>query len=63
MKKYFNSTESEERNLFDIVLSELRKRRLEGRYECPMPNYNDLEDARRYAISTGAYRTDNYFNN
>jgi hypothetical protein len=62
MKTYFNSTESEERNLFDAVVSEYRKRVLEGRYEGSTPNYNDLEDARRLAISHGAYRTDNYFN-
>lgn len=60
---YFTSTESEEQMLFDIVLSELRKRALEGRYEGSMPNYNDLEDARVYAVTTGAMRTDNYFNN
>lgn len=60
---YFTSTESEEQMLFDIVLSELRKRALEGRYEGSMPNYNDLEDARVYAVATGAMRTDNYFNN
>lgn len=62
MKAYFNTTETEERELFDIVLLEMLKRSLEGRYEGPRPNYNELEDARRLAISHGAYRTDNYFN-
>jgi hypothetical protein len=61
MKAYFNTTENEERRLFDTVLLELLKRSLEGRYEGPRPNYNELEDARRLAISHGAYRTDNYF--
>ncbi len=62
MKTYFNTTENEEKMLFDIVLSELRKRSLEGRYEGSMPNYNELEDARVYALTMGAMRTDNYFN-
>jgi len=57
MKKTFYPTDSEQQLLMDIVINEASLRRT------PMDNYNVQEVAYRQAISDGAMRTDNYFNN
>ena len=57
MKQTFYPTESEQQFLMDIVINEFAKR------QTPMDNYNVQEVAYRQAISDGAMRTDNYFNN
>ena len=57
MKQTFYPTDSEQQLLMDIVINEASLRRT------PMDNYNVQEIAYRQAISDGAMRTDNYFNN
>lgn len=56
MKSYFNSTESEERMLMELVNQELIKRAVEGRYDGSTLTYGEMEEARRQAIADGAYR-------
>lgn len=55
MQFYPNSVEQE--LIMDLVIEELRIRKQQ------MDNYNVQELAYRQAISDGAMRTDNYFNN
>ena len=57
MKQTFYPTDSEQQLMMDIVINEFAKR------QTPMDNYNVQEVAYRQAISDGAMRTDNYFNN
>ena len=57
MRKYFAITDSEQVALMDLVINEQQLRNL--KYD----NYNVQEDAFRQAVSDGAMRTDNYFNN
>lgn len=56
MKATFYPTDSEQQLLMDLVINEASQRRV------PMDNYNVQEVAYRQAISDGAMRTDNYFN-
>lgn len=57
MKADFYPANTEQVALMDLVIRELRMR---GQ---SMDNYNVQEVAYRQAISDGAMRTDNYFNN
>ena len=57
MKQTFYPTDSEQQFLMDIVINEFANR------QTPMDNYKVQEVAYRQAISDGAMRTDNYFNN
>lgn len=57
MRQTFYPTDSEQQLIMDIVINEFAQR------QSPMDNYNVQEVAYRQAISDGAMRTDNYFNN
>ena len=57
MRASFYPTDSEQQLMMDIVINEFANR------QTPMDNYNVQEAAYRQAISDGAMRTDNYFNN
>lgn len=57
MKAQFYATQTEQVMFMDLVYSEQLKRGQQP------DNYNTQEEAYRQAISDGAMRTDNYFNN
>ena len=57
MRASFYPTDSEQQLMMDIVINEFAQR------QTSMDNYNVQEVAYRQAISDGAMRTDNYFNN
>lgn len=57
MKASFYPTDNEQEMIMNLVIREARMRGQD--YD----NYNTQEDAYRQAISDGAMRTTNYFNN
>lgn len=57
MKAQFYATQPEQVMFMDLVYNEQLKRGQQP------DNYNTQEEAYRQAISDGAMRTDNYFNN